>query len=250
MGAWGTGPWENDSSLDWLFKVEDHVKRALKPALKPLKPQKFHRSFPRAPKRPKSGGRAAFLAWEKRFESWKKRRKVRLVSQPTICRYCQHEALAAVEVVLALPILQRGLFDWRESEDDTYANVCERVLLNLKKDEGFIASWRDPKEYVAVLDDSLRRVKLVVAKQRRERKERIAQEARRIKKMPKPQRDRIAADSGKPGTIWHRDFKEAFKLADGRELQNGPVAIDKGQVSHVPRRRKKRAPRVKRRRRA
>lgn len=185
MGAWGYEPWDNDSALDWLHDLEKVVKRALAPALRPLKEEKFIRYSPRLPKRPKNFGRgsAAWLAWQRRLKQWRKKRLAQVVSLPTLRGSCHHDALAAVQVVLGLPVLQQHAYDWRVSEGETYAEICARVLLNLKANESFISTWREPKQYVAVLDRELRRVRRVVRAQRAARQKLVeARKPRRARR--------------------------------------------------------------------
>lgn len=222
MGAWGTDPWENDRALDWLFKIEALVWKELKPALKPLTPQKVlvfpSKSNPRLPHRPRDKSRAAQAAWRSRLETWKKKRRGRVKTLPTVPGYCQHEALAAVDVVLALPALYHHRP--RPPGDENLVQISERVLLNLKKDEAFIAAWRDPKQYLAVLDRQLGRVRRVLRAQRHKEQERLDECVKRVKRLTKKNRDKIYRDSAR--SYYGDIFQKAFKLVDGRELQNPP----------------------------
>lgn len=208
MGAWGEEPFQNDHALDWLSRIQKEVERAFKPALKPLQKRKVHRRVGPGKQRV-IGGKQVFIP------------QMKLVESMTMIGHCQHSALAAVHLVLALPTLQR--FCLAPDYTETLARCAERVLLNLKQDEAFIAAWREPKKYIAVLDRELVRVREVLADQKREHELVIKQRTLRIRKMPEAERRKIAAGKFSRHLIFSPDFREAFKRVTGLDVPEGTL---------------------------
>ncbi len=216
MGAWGVEPFDNDSACDWIWKIEGVVVRALKPALRPMKLEKVCVQKRVRGQRIKSGpntGRVPLIRVG----------KAKTVERWSLPGYCQSDALAAVEVVLALPILQRAPFK-AERRSVAAAHRCENlaqaarlVLDQLAKDEGFVASWREPAAYLAVLKEKAREVQRVLRAQGRARDAVVARHVQRIKRMSKKARDEMVAEKSSH-TLYAPTFRLAFKIADGREL--------------------------------
>lgn len=232
MGAWGVEPFENDSALDWLGRIQREVERAFKPALKPLRKTKVHvRTGPPRTVTSRRGNKATILS------------KAKLVERLTLPRYCQHEALAAVQLVLALPVLQ----ETRVAPDytETLARRAEQVLLNLKQDEAFIGFWNEPKKYVAVLDRELTRVREVLAGQDRAREQVVRRHVSRIRRMSEGERRKIAAGKFYSSMTYSQTFCEAFKRVTGKDVPAGTLDTPKGKN---PRRRTRRVKKTKTRR--
>lgn len=220
MGAWGVEPFQNDSALDWLGRIQREVERAFKPALKPPKKQKV-RVFVGPPRVVTlSGGRKAHVL-----------PKAKLVERLTLPGYCQHDALAAVQLVLALPTLYNARVAPNYTE--TLAQCAERVLLNLKQDEAFIGAWDQPKKYVAVLDRELARVRVALAEQRREHELVVKRHVLRIRKMSEAERRKIAAGKFYKSMMYSPTFCEAFKRVTGKDVPEGTL----GGMPKNPRRR-------------
>lgn len=209
MGAWGVEPFENDSALDWLSRIQREVERAFKPALKPLRKQKVHRRVGPA-KQHVIGGKRVSIP------------QMKLVERLTLPGNCQEAALAAVQLVLALPALQQT----RIAPDyvETIAQRAEKVLLNLKQDEAFIGIWFQPKKYVAVLDRELRRVRKILDGQKQEHELVIKRQVLRIRKMPEAERRRIAAGKFARNMLHTPTFREAFKRVTGKDVPAGTLA--------------------------
>lgn len=223
MGAWGVEPFQNDSALDWLSRIQREVERAFKPALKSPKKQKV-RVFVGPPRViTLSGGRKAHVL-----------PKAKLVERLTLPGHCQHDALAAVQLVLALPELQRLCLPPNYTE--TLAQCAERVLLNLKQDEAFVGAWVDhstKKKYIAVLDRELGRVREVLAGQRREHELVVKRHVLRIRKMSEAERRKIAAGKFYKSMTYSPTFCEAFKRVTGKDVPEGTL----GGMPKNPRRR-------------
>lgn len=208
MRAWGVEPFENDSALDWLSRIQKEVERAFKPALRPLRKQKVHRRVGPA-KQHVIGGKRVSIP------------QMKLVERLTLPGNCQEAALAAVQLVLALP----ALYGARVAPNfvETLAQRAELVLLNLKQDEAFVGVWREPKKYVAVLDRELGRVREVLAGQRREHELVVKRHVLRIRKMSEAERRKIAAGKFSRNMLHSPTFCEAFKRVTGKDVPEGTL---------------------------
>lgn len=235
MGAWGYKPFENDAALDWLFKVEDHVDKALTNALRPMQKISDHAPFwPALPR--------GFHRWNKRkkrqwYKTWKKRRRYRKKSEkPRVLRHVmtgswQSEGFAAATFVIANEVLWRHR-SWKKGPD--YLNLATKsklVLERLLDDKPNVRSWRRPASYVVSVKKYLTRANEVVEQLKQEEQKLYRRHLRRAKAMTKRRRNsfwkdaergyrfvRLGKKKKKVGVGLHPLFKKALEEIEGREM--------------------------------
>lgn len=209
MGAWGYGPFDNDSARDWLGPIEEKIERTFALALRPLKERKQIRFV--FPTRTTQRARRRLIT--------KGRFKKVVESKLTMTTYCQNDALAAVVLVRSLPKLHKS-GGWR-SDKGNLIEQAAKVLGQLLKDKGHIASWREPKKYVAELEAERLRVRDIVLKYALEKEARVGKYLRQIKRMSKRERAATVRQA-KRGGFWREEFETAWERATGKPLPHPP----------------------------
>lgn len=208
MGAWGYGPFENDSAGEWLDPIVDKVERTFALALRPLKRVKVTHL-----------DRPIRLTRYQRAVVWRRKVKTVATTRLTMTTDCQNGALAAVVLVRSVPELHKcgGC-----SRPENLIEQAAKVLDQLLKDEGFIASWNEPKKYVAEIEAEIVRVRSVLLKYALEKEVQVGKYMRQIKRMSKRERASIVRHQAKNGGFWSDGFETAWERVTGKPLPHPP----------------------------
>lgn len=152
MGAWGYGPFDNDSALDWVDPISDAVLKSIEKQL--VKQRKLEKIKNRIP--------ASHYGRKRMKDGHRPLRK----KQPYVLRHYEfHESIAACGLLV------------EQCNSKTYINLSYQALKNgtfdkaiivvesiLKEDE-WINTWKEPEEARSALRSLRNKLKRIKARQ-------------------------------------------------------------------------------------